>query len=83
MAMKLSDVDEGAVQAWAEKEGRARPTRTRLALRILKALLRWAAAEIDCKALADATAASGKKTREMAGTSKPKNDYIQREQLSA
>ncbi len=83
MDMRLSDVVADTVQAWAEKEGRARPTRTRLALRILKAFLRWAAAETDYKALADATAASGKKTREMAGTSKPKNDYIQREQLSA
>ncbi len=83
MDMKLSDVVADTVQAWAEKEGRARPTRTRLALRILKAFLRWAAAETDYKALVDATAASGKKTREMAGTSKPKNDYIQREQLSA
>jgi integrase len=76
MDMKLSDVDAGTVQAWAEKEGKARPTRTRLALRILKAFLRWAAAETDYKTLANATAASGKKT-------KPKNDYIQREQLSA
>jgi len=83
MGMKLSDLDAGTVQAWAEKEGKTRPTRTRLALRILKAFLRWAAAEADYKTLADATAASGKKTREMAGTSKPKNDYIQREQLSA
>lgn len=83
MGMKLSGIDSSTVQAWAEKEGKARPTRTRLALRILKAFLRWAAAETDYKLLADATAASGKKTREMAGTSKPKNDYIQRDQLSA
>ena len=83
MTLRLSDVDATTVQAWAEKEGKARPTRARLALRILKAFLRWAAAETDYKALANATAASGKKTREMAGTSKPKNDYIQREQLSA
>lgn len=83
MSMRLADVDGGTVQAWAEREGKARPTRTRLALRLLKAFLRWAAAETDYKAIADAAAASGKKTREMAGTSKPKNDYIQREQLSA
>ncbi|MDO8252159.1 MAG: integrase family protein [Rhodoferax sp.] len=83
MGMRLSDVDADTVQAWAETEGKARPTRTRLALRILKAFLRWAAAETDYKALSNATAASGKKTREMTGTSKPKNDYIQREQLSA
>ncbi len=83
MSMKLGDIDGDCVQAWAKVEGNARPTRTRLALRILKAFLRWAAAETDYKGLADATAASGKKTREMAGTPQPKNDYIQREQLSA
>lgn len=82
MSMRLADVDGSTVQAWAEREGKARPTRTRLALRILKAFLRWAAAENDYKAIADAAAASGKKTREMAGTSKPKSDYVQREQLS-
>lgn len=83
MDMKLSDVTNEVVLAWAEKEGKARPTRTRLALRILKAFLRWASTETDYKALTDATAASGKKTREMAGKSKPKqNDYIPREQLT-
>lgn len=83
MKMRLSDVTNEVVLAWAEKEGKARPTRTRLALRILKAFLRWASAEKEFKALADATAASGKKTREMAGKSKPKqNDNLQREQLA-
>jgi integrase/uncharacterized membrane protein len=82
MGLKLADVDGDRVQAWAKVESQARPARTRLALRILKAFLRWASAENDYKALADATAASGKKTREMAGTPKLKNDYIQREQLS-
>jgi integrase len=83
MGMKLTDVNGDCVQAWAKVEGKARPTRTRLALRILKAFLRWASAETDYKGLADATAASGKKTREMAGTPQLKSDYIQREQLSA
>lgn len=84
MPMRLTEVNNEVVLAWAEKEAKARPTRTRLALRILKAFLRWAAAEVDYRALADPTAASGKKTREMAGKSKPKkHDHIQREQLPA
>ncbi len=81
MSMRLADVDAAAVHEWATAEAKARPTRTRLALRILKAFLRWCAAEKEFKALVDATAASGKKTREVAGKSKPKSDYIQKEQL--
>ena len=81
MPMRLADVDAAAVHAWAEKEARTRPARARLALRLLKAFLRWCAVEAAYKATTDASAASGKKTREVAGTSKPKNDHLQREQL--
>jgi hypothetical protein len=81
MPMRLADVDTAAVHEWATAEAKTRPTRTRLALRILKAFLRWCAAEKEFKALVDATAASGKKTREVAGKHKPKSDYIQKEQL--
>jgi integrase len=82
MSKRLTELDSDAVQAWAEKETKLRPTRTRLALRLLKAFLRWCADETAYKALTDASAASGKKTREVAGKNKPKaNDYLQREQL--
>lgn len=68
-------------EAWAAREARDRSARVRLALRLLKAFLRWAASEPDLKGKADPTAASAKKAREVAGKAKPKNDYIQREQL--
>lgn len=83
MPLQLSDVTETAVLTWAEREAKTRPARTRLALRILKAFLRWCASEADYKALTTPTAASGNKTREAAGKKKAKNDYIQREQLPA
>lgn len=54
-----------------------------MALRLLKAFLRWCASEDAYKAVTDPTAASGKKAREVLGTSRPRNDYIQREQLAA
>jgi len=63
----------------ARGEGPA--ARVRLALRLLKAFLRWAAAEPDLKDKADPAAASAKKTREAAGKAKRKDDYLQREQL--
>lgn len=83
LPMRLIDLDGRAVEAWAKREAPTRPARVRLALRLLKAFLRWAAAEPDLKGLVDATAASAKKAREAAGKAKPRNDYLQREQLAA
>jgi integrase len=81
MPLRLADLTAPAIEAWAAKEAKDRPARVRLALRLLKAFLRWAATEPDLKGKADPTAASAKKTREVAGKAKPKNDYLQREQL--
>lgn len=81
MPLRLVDLTPGAVEAWAQREAKDRPARVRLALRLLKAFLRWAAAEPDLKGRADPAAASAKKTREAAGKAKRKDDYLQREQL--
>ncbi len=83
MGLRLVDLDGPAVEAWVKREAPARPARVRLALRLLKAFLRWAAAEPDLKGRADPTAASAKKAREAAGKPKVRNDYLQREQLAA
>jgi integrase len=83
MALRLVNLDGPAVEAWAKREAATRPARVRLALRLLKAFLRWAAAEPDLKGRADPTAASAKKAREAAGKPKARNDYLQREQLAA
>lgn len=77
------DLTAPVVESWAAREAKNRPARVRLALRLLKAFLRWAAAEPDFKDKADPTAASAKKAREVAGRAKTKNDYLQREQLPA
>jgi len=81
MALRLVDLTTAAVEAWAAREAKDRPARVRLSLRMLKAFLRWADAEPDLKGRADPAAASAKKAREAAGRAKPKNDYLQREQL--
>ena len=83
LQLRLADLTAPAIEAWVAKEAKDRPARVRLALRLLKAFLRWAASEPDLKGKADPTAASAKKVRELAGKAKPKNDYIQREQLPA
>ncbi|MDM0002701.1 integrase family protein [Variovorax sp. J22P240] len=82
MALRLVDLTPVAVEQWASKEAPGRPARVRLALRLLKAFLRWAAAEPDMNGKADPTAASAKKAREAAGKPQTKNDYLQREQLA-
>ena len=83
MPLRLVELTAPAIEAWAAKEAQDRPARVRLALRLLKTFMRWAATEPDLKGKADPTATSAKKVREVAGKAKPKNDYLQREQLPA
>ena len=83
MAMRLVDLDAKAVEAWAAAEAKDRPARVRLALRLLKAFLRWAAAESDLADKVNPAAVSAKKAREAAGKAKPKDDVLERGQLSA
>ncbi len=83
MPLRLADLTAECVERWATKEAIERPARVRLALRLLKAFLRWTATDATLKDRADPTAASSKKVRETAGRAKPKNDYLQREQLPA
>lgn len=83
MAMRLVDLNAKAVETWAAAEARDRPARVRLALRLLKAFLRWAAAESHLSDRVDPGAASAKKAREAAGKAKPKDDVLERGQLAA
>ena len=83
MKMRLVDLDAKAVETWAAKEAKERPARVRLALRLLKAFIHWAATEPDLSDKVDPAAASAKKAREAAGKAKPKDDVLERGQLSA
>ena len=81
--MRLLDLTPERVELWAAKEAQTRPARLRLAMRQLKAFLRWCATQPDYRTTTDAAAASSKKARETAGRMKPKSDVLQREQLEA
>jgi integrase len=81
--VRLVDLTAERIEAWAKVEAKARPTRARLALRLLKACLFWCAAHKDYTGISKANAAQSKKARESLGKSKPKNDVLQREQLGA
>jgi len=83
MSMRLVDLDAHTVEQWAKREAADRPARVRLALRLLKAFLRWAAAESDLSDRVNPTAISAKKAREAAGKPEKKDDVLQRGQLHA
>ena len=83
MQLRLVDLSAPKIETWAASEAKTRPARVRLALRLLKTFVRWAASEPDLKGKIDPETASAKKTRELAGKPKTKNDYLQREQLPA
>ncbi len=83
MPMRLADLNAAAVEQWAARESATRPARVRLALRQLKAFLRWANAEPEFKGRIDLEAANAKRAREAAGRAKPKDDVLLREQLRA
>ena len=82
MGIRLMDLDAKTLEAWAIEEAKTRPARVRLALRLLKAFLRWAGAEPDLADKANPAAASAKKAREAAGKARPKDDVLERGQLA-
>lgn len=83
MALRLVDLTAEAVEEWAKKESAVRPARARLALRLLKTFLTWAAADRELASLVNATAASSATTAVVLGKPKRRDDCLQREQLSA
>jgi len=83
LVLPLAELTPTAVDAWAAREAKDRPARVRLALRMLKAFLRWAAAEPDLADRVNTAAASSKKAREAAGRSRAKDDVLLKEQLQA
>jgi integrase len=83
MPLRLVDLTSEAVEEWAKREVAVRPARARLALRLLKAFLRWAAADKELKDRVDPVAASGKKARLVLGKPRARADCLQRDQLPA
>ena len=79
--MRLSDLDSEKILKWARMEAKTRPARVRLALRMLKAFLRWASDDKELSERVDPAAASGKKIKEAAGKPQLRKDNLQKEQL--
>ena len=80
---RLVDLTPEVVTEWAKREAVTRPTRARLALRLLRAFLFWCARHPTYKAIITSNAAQNKDARESLGKPKAKHDVLQREQLPA
>ena len=83
LAKPLAEIDAAAVQAWVVRETKARPARTQLGFRLLRAFLNWCAESVAYRGMAQPDACRNKKTREKLGKPTAKTDSLQREQLAA
>ena len=81
--VRLVDLTPEAVTEWAKNEVEIRPTRARLAFRLLRAFLSWCGRQPSYKLIVTNNAAKNADAREVLGKPKGKNDVLQREQLPA
>ena len=81
MSIRMVDLTANVLEAWAAKQGKARPTYGRLAWRCLKAFINWASTSSLYEAVTQPSAASGRKVRDAFGRPNAKSDVLQREQL--
>lgn len=82
MGLRLSELNDERLEAWAAKEALTRPARARLGLRLVKAFLGWCAADARYRDLVHAKAAKSKRVREKLGTATKRELVLQREQLA-
>lgn len=81
LPLRLSQLSAESIERWAERETKARATRTRLAVRLLRAFLRWADEQQEYQGLVDPRVVSTKRLRDVVGKPKAKRDSLEREQL--
>jgi integrase len=82
MALKLSDLDQSVVEAWASREGASRPTSARLSWRLLKSFLRWCSEHPVYKLAISENPAKTRRSRELLGIAGVKQDALQKNQLA-
>lgn len=80
LSLPINEINRERVSLLVKKEAKIRPARIRLALSALKAFLTWAADQEDYRLLVDKTACD-RLTKELPAK-KPKDDCLQKEQLS-
>ena len=84
MPLRLCELDQTTIEAWAAREGASRPASARLALRLLNVFLSWCKEQAAyAGVVADKNPAKSKKAREALGKAGVKDDVLTREQLPA
>lgn len=81
--VRLVDLTPELVTEWAKVEGAKRPARARNARTLLSTFLNWCAAHPTYKAIVTGNAAQSKEAKKHLGKAKPKNDALQKQQLTA
>ncbi|QOJ19718.1 MAG: integrase family protein [Gammaproteobacteria bacterium] len=81
--IRLVDLTPELVTEWAQAEAVIRPTRARLALRLLRAFLNWCSRHSTYKTIVTSNPAQNNDAKERLGKAKVKHDVLQREQLPA
>lgn len=81
MIEPLGSLTPERIEQWAKIEATTRPTRARLAWRLLRAFLSWCQEQKDFAPLVPANVAKNKRAREALGKPKAKQDALLREQL--
>ena len=79
LSLPINEITRDKVALWLKKEVQKRPTRTRLALSLLKAFITWASDQPKYKALVDVNACD-RLARELP-SKQAKDDCLQKEQL--
>lgn len=83
LALRISALTPEAIEAWAAREAKTRPTYGRLAWRCLKALLSWCGEQREYQHLLPINPAKTKKTREAFGKPAVKSGSLEKSQLKA
>ena len=81
--VRLIDLTPEMMTEWAKVEGAKRPARARNARTLLSTFLNWCAAHPTYKAIVTGNAAQSKEAKKHLGKAKPKNDALQKQQLTA
>ncbi|SDM48478.1 Site-specific recombinase XerD [Oryzisolibacter propanilivorax] len=82
MSQPLRELTTPAIEAWAQREGRTRPTVARLAWRLLRAFLAWCSEHPDYRAaVPERNPAKSRRAREALGKPQAKDDALLKEQL--
>jgi len=79
--IRLVNLTPERIDEWAKVESKKRPTRARLSLGLLKALLNWCARHHTYKLIVTTNAAQSSTAKEKLGKANVKTDTLQREQL--